>query len=581
MTKRRPRLSLCMIVKNEQRWLEGCLDSVKELVDEMIIVDTGSGDNTIEIARRFGAKVFDHPWSGDFSEARNLSLGYATGDWVLVLDADEKIAQGDAKLIRHLMETSRVDGYLLAQRSYLWNARVVSSIPNPQDYDEAREYTHCLEVWVLRLFRNRPEIRFRGRVHELVEHAFLEQHLPFEKASPVIHHFGKVGDTEALERKRTLYLELGRQKALEEPNSAPPHYEMGVQLIELERFAESIPYLQRAYALDPIHYGISLLLLAKAHHAAGQMGEAGEVYEQCLRLNRDDPRVLFEVANFNRDIGRLKTARKLFMDVLKQDPRHVLATYNLGGVYLKLGEEQTSFELFKKAARLNPHNEAIFEQMGKLALTGFHSEEIAGLVEDFLERFPQSRTCPGLLAQICFQLKQHERAIRWATRALELEAHASHRLIRAHAGLSCGRLAEAEQDYLAVLEQEGIHLDSLMNLAAIAELQGNGVTAESRYRQVLTHYPEHPVALKKYGLLLGRRSPNRDALEILERAHQASAEDTELLLLLGFVYEKQGAIAEALELYHRAQERNPKLARLAAQKIRRLEEALGVEALVT
>ena len=89
------------------------------------------------------------------------------------------------------------------------------------------------------------------------------------------------------------------------------------------------------------------------------------------------------------------------------------------------------------------------------------------------------------------------------------------------------------------------------------------------------------MALKKYGLLLGRRSPNRDALEILERAHQANTEDTELLLLLGFVYEKQGAIAEALELYHRAHERNPRLARLAAQKIRRLEEALGVAALVT
>jgi len=579
MTKQQPKLSLCMIVKNEQRWLEDCLNSVKELVDEVIIVDTGSQDNTVEIARRFGAKVFDHPWSGDFSEARNHSLRYATGDWILVLDADEKLAKRDAKLIRHLIANTQVDGFLLTQRSYLWNARVVSSIPNPQDYDEGREYSHCLEVWALRLFRNRSEIRFRGRVHELVEHVFLERQLPFEKASPVIHHFGKVGDAEALERKKALYLELGRRKAVEEPDSAPPHYEMGVQLIELERFAESIPYLERAYALNPTHYGISLLLLAKAYHATGQMVRAGEVYEQCLKLNRDDPRVLFEVANFKRDIGQLKTARRLFMDVLKQDPKHVLATYNLGGVYLKLGEEQTSFELFKKAARLNPHNEAIFEQMGKLALTGFHSDEIAGLVEDFIEGFPQSRSCPGLLAQICFRLQQHERAIRWATRALELEPQGIHRLIRAHASLSCGRFAEAECDYLKVLEQEGIHLDSLMNLAAIAELQNNGGAAESRYRQVLEHYPEHPVALKKYGLLLGRRAPDRQALEILERAHQFNVEDTELLLLLGFVYEKQGAIAEALGLYRRAREHNPKLARLAAQKIQRLEQNLGAEAL--
>lgn len=581
MTKRHPKLSLCMIVKNEQRWLESCLNSVNELVDEMIIVDTGSQDNTVEIAERFGAKVFHHPWSGDFSQSRNYSLGYATGDWILVLDADEKIAQDDAKLIRRLMERSRVDGFLLAQRSYLWNARVVSSIPNPKDYEEGRQYTHCLEVWVLRLFRNRTEIRFRGRVHELVEPTFLEKHLPFEKASPVIHHFGKVGDTETLERKRTLYLELGRQKALEEPDNAPPHYEMGVQLIELERFAESIPYLERAYALDPLNYGISLLLLAKAHHAAGNMEMAGEVYERCLKLNRDDPRVLFELANFNRDVGQLKIARKLFMDVLKQDPKHVLAIYNLGGVYLKLGEEQAAFDLFKKAARLNPHNEAIFEQIAKLALIGFHSEEIAEMVEDFLEHFPQSRACPGLLAQICFRVKQHERAIRWATRALEIEEHWIHRLIRAHASLSCGRLSEAERDYLAVLEQESKHLDSLMNLASIAELQGNSPTAKSRYQQVLEHYPKHPVALKKYALLLGRSAPDREAIEILERAYRVNAEDTELLLLLGFVYEKQGAAAKALELYRGAQERNPKLARLAAQKMRRLEGTLAVETAVS
>jgi tetratricopeptide (TPR) repeat protein len=267
------------------------------------------------------------------------------------------------------------------------------------------------------------------------------------------------------------------------------------------------------------------------------------------------------------------------MAVIKRDPQHVLATFNLGGVYLKLGEEQTSFELFKRAARLNPHNEAIFEQLAKLALTGFHSEEIAGLVEDFLERFPQSRACPELLAQTCFQLKQYERSIRWATRALAIEPNGKSRLIRAHAYLSCGRLAEAESDYLAMLSGDSNHLDSLMNLATIGELQGNSAAAESWYHRVIERHPEHPVALKKCGLLLARKAPDQRALEVLERAHQANPEDTELLLLLGFVYEKQEAISKALELYHRAQARNPKLGRLAEQKIRRLEQALGVEAM--
>src|SRR5204863_5400745 len=85
-----PRLSLCMIVKNEERFLRNCLESVKDIVDEMVIVDTGSTDSTLDIAREYGAKVIPHVWKDDFSEARNVSLDHATGDWALWLDADEE-----------------------------------------------------------------------------------------------------------------------------------------------------------------------------------------------------------------------------------------------------------------------------------------------------------------------------------------------------------------------------------------------------------------------------------------------------------------------------------------------------------
>lgn len=83
------KLSLCMIVKNEQETLAKCLNSVKGIVDEMIIVDTGSTDKTPKIAQQFGAKVHSFNWCDDFAKARNASLSYATGQWILVLDADE------------------------------------------------------------------------------------------------------------------------------------------------------------------------------------------------------------------------------------------------------------------------------------------------------------------------------------------------------------------------------------------------------------------------------------------------------------------------------------------------------------
>src|SRR3989338_5500840 len=97
-------ISLCMIVKNEEKYLEQCLNSVKDIADETIIVDTGSTDKTKEIAKKFKARVFDFKWSDDFSEARNESLKHATKEWILVLDADEIIDKNGLEKIKEAIE---------------------------------------------------------------------------------------------------------------------------------------------------------------------------------------------------------------------------------------------------------------------------------------------------------------------------------------------------------------------------------------------------------------------------------------------------------------------------------------------
>src|SRR3954454_17988622 len=99
-------LSLCMIVKDEEEWLERCLAAAKPAVDEIIIVDTGSIDRTVEIAESFGATVLHHEWTGSFSDARNVSIEAATGDWIMYLDADEVLVEDDAPRLHAL--TGRV-----------------------------------------------------------------------------------------------------------------------------------------------------------------------------------------------------------------------------------------------------------------------------------------------------------------------------------------------------------------------------------------------------------------------------------------------------------------------------------------
>lgn len=111
------RISACMIVKNEGELLPKCLNSIKDVVDEMIIVDTGSTDNTVTIANNFGAKVYQHSWNDSFSEARNHCLKYASGDWILQIDADEELEQADIMKLKYTINNTKCNAIAVAIHS--------------------------------------------------------------------------------------------------------------------------------------------------------------------------------------------------------------------------------------------------------------------------------------------------------------------------------------------------------------------------------------------------------------------------------------------------------------------------------
>ena len=136
------RLSAALIVRDEERFLDGCLRSLDGHVDEVVVVDTGSTDGSMEIARTHGVVLAERPWDDDFSAARNTALDLATGDWILYIDADERFSvQGD---LRRVLDDPVAVAALVRFRN-----------------------RQCLtRYWETRLFRNRPDIRFIGRIHE-------------------------------------------------------------------------------------------------------------------------------------------------------------------------------------------------------------------------------------------------------------------------------------------------------------------------------------------------------------------------------------------------------------------------------
>lgn len=170
------KLSLCMIARNEEYYIADALKSVQGLVDEIVVVDTGSSDRTTEIAKEYGAKVFFAEWQNDFAAARNEALKHATGDWVLILDADERVPDSMKDNLRALLiPTEQAISYLLYIRNYL------------HEGDEGSVLGH----YMVRLFRKTPETRFFGMIHEqlypnwgevtIPENSFYINHLGYSK----------------------------------------------------------------------------------------------------------------------------------------------------------------------------------------------------------------------------------------------------------------------------------------------------------------------------------------------------------------------------------------------------------------
>ena len=567
-----------MIVRNEERFIRQCLSSVKDYVHDIVVVDTGSQDSTVEIARQFGAGIYNHPWNGSFAEARNHCFAYAMGDWILVLDADEMLASRDAQQLQTLIGTTQSYGFKLIQRTYLWNANYVCVSRNPKNYEEGREYSNCVDVDVIRLFRNDNRIRYRGRVHELVEPAFSVNRLPSENTSLVIHHFGKVGDPTRLEAKKWLYLDLGRKKAQDDCTDPMAQFELGVQLYELERYAECIPYFETSLKLNPT-FDMALLYIAKACHLTGRMEEASRYFQKCLKRGRDNDKVLFDYANFVRDRGHLRAAIRLYQKTVRINPHQSLALFNMGVIYVRLGEVDYGFNSIKDAIRLNPDNASFHENLGRLTLTETALESAVQLLEDYLKRFPAAIGCRSVLGGVYFKLKRFEMALEAANRALEIEPSAlGSILVKANAQFGLGRLAEAEESYRSALLYNSNDLGSMMNLAAIAEHSGDYAQAQSWYLRVIQSHPDQPQALKRYVAIQAKHAPDADTSNILESAYKANPDDLQCLLLVGGLLERSGNFDRAVELYRSAGRRKPKWNAIVCHKVQRLETSKANQA---
>lgn len=237
-------ISLSMIVKNEETMLRECLESVKNLVDEIIIVDTGSTDSTKEIAKGYSSKVFDFKWIDDFAAARNFALSKSTSKWILYLDADERINNLKADEFRESLSKleDNVGGIICIIESKHKNLTGKDSDIHRGAYP--------------RIFRNLyPNIKFTGRVHEQISPSIKEQGLTLTNSKILIEHLGYNQSRPIMENKIKRNYTMLLKHVQEEPTNGYAWYQLGQTLghMRLTKQAEdTIKFAIKCGNLSPI-----------------------------------------------------------------------------------------------------------------------------------------------------------------------------------------------------------------------------------------------------------------------------------------------------------------------------------------
>ena len=398
--RRNSGISLCMIVRDEEEFLPGCLASVRELVEEIVLVDTGSTDATIEIARRFDARIYEHPWENDYSLHRNQSLEYAKCRWILVLDADERIAPGDIPAIRRLVEQGRFDGFLFTLRNYERDIHLANITANPGDYREGKGFPCFIACDLIRLFRNDRRIRFEGHVHESVSASFERGALSSRRTGIPVHHYGKVR-ADRVDEKRDRYLQLGWKRIEQSPDDPVAYQGLAEQLLELGKATEALAVVQRGLdrfpgmielrfnrglALDrldrqdeaqgdyawvlerrPDHAG-ACHNLGRIHHAQGLHREAISIMERGKKAGLRHPALLCLLGRCHGAVGSWAEAMKNFDLALSVSPDFPDAHRFRAVVYLNLQRFDEAVTALEKEIACGGNLAAAYQILGEIAL---------------------------------------------------------------------------------------------------------------------------------------------------------------------------------------------------------------------
>ncbi|NJD69892.1 MAG: tetratricopeptide repeat protein, partial [candidate division NC10 bacterium] len=523
-TNVRQTLALCMIVKNEETNIDCCLESVKGVADEIVVVDTGSTDRTSEVARQYGAKIFSYQWDDDFSAARNVSLSHALSDWILVLDADEALAEEDKGRLRALLRPDGPTAYLL---------NIVSPVDD-------RRNSHAVINAFPRLFRNRPEIRFEGRVHEQVSPSIARMGGTISPSEIRVHHRGYHGRWGDLPVKRQRNIRLLNQQLHDHPDDPSAHFHLG-EVYALEgKVAEAIECYRTALllpGLPPSNRSVARRSLAACLLNRRRIEEARQ--ECVAALDEDQGYAMphltgaialtqlgrYEAAARQIDLylAKVKRQGRSIHGVVGHEPNPAYAWSLKGNCLFALGQVEQAADCYRAALAVDRDSPEAHLGMGKVYKFRGRGAEAATALEKaavLFEQMPQGRLT---LAETYAELGRWAEALTTCEAFLDVRPNDVGGLtLQAQALLKVGRLTEAE----------------------------------AAYRRLVAHTPSG-LAYFALACLADARSDRREATAFCRRAWELERSDARIPFQLGCCLLEAGEYREALAVLLEAERLAP------------------------
>ncbi|MCW5939173.1 MAG: glycosyltransferase [Fimbriimonadaceae bacterium] len=345
-------VSLCMIVKNEERVIRDCLESAMPFFSQTVVVDTGSTDRTVEIARSMGAEVYVHPWEDSFSVARNHSLAHAKGQWVFWLDADD---------------TLPIDTGLKVLHAALTAPRHVHGFVVPVQFVE-ENHGFGTRVDHVKLFRNFPGLQFEGRIHEQILGNLRKHGGEVARIDGVVLHSGYDTSEQGQARKRERDAKLLALDLQERPGHPFVLFNLGMTAHFTGHHEEAIKWLGQSIACaasGESHVRKSYALLAGSHRARGDEAAALAALTEGIEKVGEDPELRFMSGQSETALGNLEAALANYDKVFECDTEGHFSSFdtailghktwhNSAGVLAELGRYSEARDRYLRAMAMAP-----------------------------------------------------------------------------------------------------------------------------------------------------------------------------------------------------------------------------------